>query len=86
MLFKRAYHSSQRNLLQVNVMGSCDMIAPSAPRHLQFLSDNVTEKMKDNHKKYTHLKWQYMANFQGVMTIYPAFRLSRCAFIDPRFR
>ncbi|XP_018673131.2 VWFA and cache domain-containing protein 1 isoform X3 [Ciona intestinalis] len=71
---------------KVNTDDMCEIISPTSPPFIQSLPSDVLSVMKLNHQQVPNIKWQYVANEQGVMTVYPAHKIPNCTSIDPRFR
>uniref|UniRef100_F6U137 Uncharacterized protein n=3 Tax=Ciona intestinalis TaxID=7719 RepID=F6U137_CIOIN len=71
---------------KVDTDNMCEIISPTSPPFIQSLSSDVLSAMKLNHQQVPDIKWQYVANEQGVMTVYPSHKIPNCTSIDPRFR
>ncbi|XP_065835890.1 VWFA and cache domain-containing protein 1-like isoform X3 [Oscarella lobularis] len=70
----------------VNLNRQCNRLTATTDNAQFNVGANLVSTFKSNLQSNPTLKWQYFASQEGLISIYPAFKVQDCGSYDPRFR
>ncbi|XP_065835892.1 VWFA and cache domain-containing protein 1-like isoform X2 [Oscarella lobularis] len=81
---RRTYDSRFSDDVDLN--GQCNRLTATTDNAQFNVGENLVSMFKSNLQSNPTLKWQYFASQEGLISIYPAFKVQDCGSYDPRFR
>ncbi|XP_065835518.1 VWFA and cache domain-containing protein 1-like [Oscarella lobularis] len=72
--------------VEVDLNGQCNRLTGTTDNAQFNVGADLVSKFKSNLQSNPTLKWQYFASQEGLISIYPAFKVQDCGSYDPRFR